>query len=276
MNGYSDNNVSIKCERDLDYSEEENYYNYATLEVKRHSGEAVGFAPSSPSHLMDLSNGVDRPLQTQPSWANITQNVIYDSEERQYPHQQQYYEHPYITDQRPRPANKQFYFDDSNSQDTATSFYESPDPTKSDGAVYRASTEEGSDENERRKSRKRSSKTSTRKKSYTVEEVQIQRVMANVRERQRTQSLNEAFASLRQIIPSLPSDKLSKIQTLQLATQYIEFLYQILSTSDSVSSDASSDAGSVMNEQGKYLASDKLSYAFSVWRMEGEWTNGQT
>uniref|UniRef100_A0A671Q346 BHLH domain-containing protein n=1 Tax=Sinocyclocheilus anshuiensis TaxID=1608454 RepID=A0A671Q346_9TELE len=43
------------------------------------------------------------------------------------------------------------------------------------------------------------------------------RVMANVRERQRTQSLNDAFASLRKIIPTLPSDKLSKIQTLKLS-----------------------------------------------------------
>lgn len=54
----------------------------------------------------------------------------------------------------------------------------------------------------------------------TYEELQQQRVMANVRERQRTQSLNDAFMSLRKIIPTLPSDKLSKIQTLKLATRY--------------------------------------------------------
>jgi twist len=46
------------------------------------------------------------------------------------------------------------------------------------------------------------------------------RSMANVRERQRTQSLNEAFTSLRKIIPTLPSDKLSKIQTLKLASRW--------------------------------------------------------
>lgn len=63
------------------------------------------------------------------------------------------------------------------------------------------------------------------------EDLQQQRVMANVRERQRTQSLNEAFASLRAIIPTLPSDKLSKIQTLKLASSYIEFLYQFLNES---------------------------------------------
>lgn len=59
-------------------------------------------------------------------------------------------------------------------------------------------------------------------------DVQSQRVLANVRERQRTQSLNEAFASLRKIIPTLPSDKLSKIQTLKLAARYIDFLYQVI------------------------------------------------
>lgn len=45
------------------------------------------------------------------------------------------------------------------------------------------------------------------------------RCMANVRERQRTQNLNDAFQSLRKIVPTLPSDKLSKIQTLKLATR---------------------------------------------------------
>lgn len=59
------------------------------------------------------------------------------------------------------------------------------------------------------------------------QDVQTQRVLANVRERQRTQNLNEAFAALRKIIPTLPSDKLSKIQTLKLAARYIDFLYQV-------------------------------------------------
>jgi hypothetical protein len=71
-------------------------------------------------------------------------------------------------------------------------------------------------------------KHKVRRKSQSFEELQSQRVMANVRERQRTQSLNEAFASLRKIIPTLPSDKLSKIQTLKLAARYIDFLYQVL------------------------------------------------
>ncbi|GAA56206.1 twist protein [Clonorchis sinensis] len=68
-------------------------------------------------------------------------------------------------------------------------------------------------------------------KGVTAEELQTQRFLANVRERQRTQSLNQAFAELRRIIPTLPSDKLSKIQTLKLATRYIDFLSQVLKVS---------------------------------------------
>ncbi len=66
-----------------------------------------------------------------------------------------------------------------------------------------------------------------KKPPQSFEDLQTQRVMANVRERQRTQSLNDAFSQLRKIIPTLPSDKLSKIQTLKLASRYIDFLYQV-------------------------------------------------
>lgn len=96
----------------------------------------------------------------------------------------------------------------------------------------------------------------------TYEELQNQRVLANVRERQRTQSLNEAFTSLRKIIPTLPSDKLSKIQTLKLAARYIDFLYQVL---------RSEEIDQKMASSCSYVAHERLSYAFSVWRMEGAW-----
>ncbi|XP_008273715.1 twist-related protein 2-like [Stegastes partitus] len=95
-----------------------------------------------------------------------------------------------------------------------------------------------------------------------LEDPHAQRVIANIRERQRTQSLNEAFASLRKIIPTLPSDKLSKIQTLKLASRYIDFLYQVLQSDEMDSKLAGCN----------YLAHERLSYAFSVWRMEGAWS----
>ncbi|XP_068604291.1 twist-related protein 2-like [Brachionichthys hirsutus] len=95
-----------------------------------------------------------------------------------------------------------------------------------------------------------------------LEDPHGQRAIANVRERQRTQSLNDAFASLRKIIPTLPSDKLSKIQTLKLASRYIDFLYQVLQ----------SDEMDTKLAGCNYLAHERLSYAFSVWRMEGAWS----
>ncbi|XP_017343458.1 twist3 [Ictalurus punctatus] len=100
------------------------------------------------------------------------------------------------------------------------------------------------------------------------EDLHSQRVIANVRERQRTQSLNDAFASLRKIIPTLPSDKLSKIQILKLASRYIDFLYQVLQ----------SDDGQMDTKMAScnYLAHERLSYAFSVWRMEGAWSMSAT
>ncbi|XP_078702935.1 twist-related protein isoform X5 [Branchiostoma floridae x Branchiostoma belcheri] len=101
-------------------------------------------------------------------------------------------------------------------------------------------------------------------KAESFEDLQNQRVLANVRERQRTQvnqkdSLNEAFSSLRKIIPTLPSDKLSKIQTLKLAARYIDFLYQVLRSDDTDTKMASSCS---------YVAHERLSYAFSVSRQE--------
>lgn len=103
-----------------------------------------------------------------------------------------------------------------------------------------------------------------RKGPQSLEDLQTQRCMANVRERQRTQSLNDAFTQLRTIIPTLPSDKLSKIQTLKLATRYIDFLYQVLRNDDILSDSKMSSCN--------YVANERLSYAFSVWRMEGAWS----
>jgi len=54
---------------------------------------------------------------------------------------------------------------------------------------------------------------------------------SNKKERRRTQSINNAFASLRDCIPNVPCDtKLSKIKTLRLATSYIDYLMQMLNS----------------------------------------------
>ncbi|XP_069055713.1 heart- and neural crest derivatives-expressed protein 1 [Pleurodeles waltl] len=49
------------------------------------------------------------------------------------------------------------------------------------------------------------------------------------KERRRTESINSAFAELRDCIPNVPADtKLSKIKTLRLATSYIGYLMEVL------------------------------------------------
>lgn len=59
------------------------------------------------------------------------------------------------------------------------------------------------------------------------------RLAANARERRRMNSLNDAFDKLRDVVPSLGSDrKLSKFETLQMAQTYIAALNQLLSRDD--------------------------------------------
>ncbi|XP_056287079.1 transcription factor 15 [Pseudoliparis swirei] len=56
-----------------------------------------------------------------------------------------------------------------------------------------------------------------------------QRQAANARERDRTHSVNTAFTALRTLIPTEPVDrKLSKIETLRLASSYISHLANVL------------------------------------------------
>lgn len=55
-----------------------------------------------------------------------------------------------------------------------------------------------------------------------------QRRVANDRERKRTKQLNNAFSKLQSIIPKEPSDKMSKINILNLTKDYINFLNDIL------------------------------------------------
>jgi hypothetical protein len=61
-----------------------------------------------------------------------------------------------------------------------------------------------------------------------------QRHAANMRERKRMQSINDAFEGLRCHIPTLPYEKkLSKVDTLRLAIGYIHFLTELLTRDES-------------------------------------------
>ncbi|KAM8883500.1 fer3-like protein [Synchiropus picturatus] len=59
----------------------------------------------------------------------------------------------------------------------------------------------------------------------------VQRQAANVRERKRMFSLNEAFDELRRKVPTFAYEKrLSRIETLRLAIIYISFMRDLLET----------------------------------------------
>ncbi|ESO01214.1 hypothetical protein HELRODRAFT_126756, partial [Helobdella robusta] len=68
--------------------------------------------------------------------------------------------------------------------------------------------------------------TSTKRKRLINQE---QRRAANVRERRRMNNLNKAFDELRDKVPRFEYEKrLSRIDTLKLASEYIIFLNRIL------------------------------------------------
>lgn len=73
-------------------------------------------------------------------------------------------------------------------------------------------------------------RTRRRRKRCPQQQVQ-QRQAANMRERKRMQSINDAFEGLRAHIPTLPYEKrLSKVDTLRLAIGYINFLAEVVKT----------------------------------------------
>ncbi|KAL8572709.1 hypothetical protein ACOMHN_049838 [Nucella lapillus] len=86
------------------------------------------------------------------------------------------------------------------------------------------------------------------------------RDLANVRERQRTELLNKAFSELQQTIPTMPSDKLSKIQTLKLAHNYIKFLEHTLDGSSNL----------LPRDRCQHLTQNNLRHAFSLWRHDSQ------
>ncbi|CAG0924048.1 unnamed protein product [Notodromas monacha] len=71
--------------------------------------------------------------------------------------------------------------------------------------------------------------TRKRKKKRFAQQAVHQRQAANIRERKRMLSINDAFKGLKDHIPTLPYEKrLSKVDTLKLAIGYINFLAELV------------------------------------------------
>jgi len=89
---------------------------------------------------------------------------------------------------------------------------------------------------------------------------------ANKKERRRTQSINNAFADLRDCIPNVPVDtKLSKIKTLRLAASYIGYLMAVLE-SDEGEEPQTFRAEILSNGRRKATQSNQVSEATSLRR----------
>ena len=80
----------------------------------------------------------------------------------------------------------------------------------------------------------------------------VQRSAANDRERTRMRVLSKAFVRLKTSLPWVPSDtKLSKLDTLKLATSYISYLTKILEDDDlAVAANQVNNANLVISTEG--------------------------
>lgn len=106
------------------------------------------------------------------------------------------------------------------SPDSSDPAFDDDFPLMSDDSQEDSSSQEGSIHTSQQKGK--------RKKDSPFHQIQ-QREAANLRERKRMQSINEAFEGLRAHIPTLPYEKrLSKVDTLRLAIGYIGFLSELV------------------------------------------------
>lgn len=118
---------------------------------------------------------------------------------------------------------------DSDSSDGNSTGGCSPRPELDDGE---AGSEEARNAATHRRRRRRRRGRDTRLAGASQ-----QRQAANARERDRTHSVNTAFTALRTLIPTEPADrKLSKIETLRLASSYIAHLANVLLLGDACGS----------------------------------------
>ncbi|CAG4962105.1 unnamed protein product [Parnassius apollo] len=119
------------------------------------------------------------------------------------------------------------------------------DSSMSDGSLY------ASDQENLSTPIKRSDCRRLHKRRSRCPQQQIQqRQAANLRERRRMQSINDAFEGLRAHIPTLPYEKrLSKVDTLKLAIGYISFLGELVRADRSFSDTMLSGVNNGQNKE---------------------------
>ncbi|XP_071954760.1 uncharacterized protein [Antedon mediterranea] len=137
------------------------------------------------------------------------------------------------TSEQPPTTNQYWYRNNNNNNSTSVETTRGGKRTldrtnsvdgSNDGEGSSCSSNAG-DEDPESMSPKKSKKHSRRRKTYNARERNTRRLESNERERQRMHSLNDAFQCLRNVIPHVHCQrKLSKIETLTLAKNYIDAL----------------------------------------------------
>ncbi|KAL5274124.1 PTF1A family protein [Megaselia abdita] len=158
-----------------------------------------------------------------------------------------FFDNPHITNGS--TSSSDIYFGDGNSTD-------------SDTFSGFNSDQENTEEKRRPK---------TRRLKCASQQAQ-QRQAANLRERRRMQSINEAFEGLRGHIPTLPYEKrLSKVDTLKLAISYINFLGEMV-RKDKNGNDPTIPQRNLLKEPPKIILRDRtggVSHSLS-WHRKGD------
>ncbi|XP_065225697.1 protein dimmed isoform X2 [Planococcus citri] len=106
-----------------------------------------------------------------------------------------------------------------------------------------------------------------RKQALNAREKNLRRLESNERERMRMHSLNEAFQSLREVIPHVKKERrLSKIETLTLAKNYIVALMEKICDiqGNSVSTSSSGENESLTQDKEQQKLSDSESFNFNL------------
>ncbi|XP_059475758.1 twist-related protein-like [Neocloeon triangulifer] len=172
------------------------------------------------------------------------------------------------TKKQQQDNNNYFFYGAATHPESQHCFYEYPPPHTDyyQPLSYDETVDIVSDADDQKDPLSLKSKRARRKSSAirTGPELESSRAVANHRERQRTKYLNTVLEDLRRIVPSLPSDKLSKKQILMLAAQYIEFLSQVVQCNQPF-------RGPISRPSSPYKIREELGYCFRVWRMQTEY-----
>ncbi|XP_023712042.1 pancreas transcription factor 1 subunit alpha [Cryptotermes secundus] len=133
----------------------------------------------------------------------------------------------------------------SSTNSSAADLYLYDDSSSSAGSTYSYGSDQENSNATASSAASRGRHRLHRRRSKCPQQQVQQRQAANLRERKRMQSINDAFEGLRSHIPTLPYEKrLSKVDTLKLAIGYINFLSDIVTSDRNASQGVGGTQGS--------------------------------